>query len=110
MSWSEEDRAHIAACGMSVDEVERQLDLCRQPPAPVELVRPCTPGDGIRVLSEEDLGRLLPASEEAARRGRLIKLVPASGAATRMFQSLLAARQSGAAADLQEARRRADAG
>lgn len=56
------------------------------------LDRPCTRGDGITVLEDAEVDRLCRRGEEAAREGRLMKFVPASGAASRMFQALLAAR------------------
>ena len=56
------------------------------------LDRPCTPGDGITVLDGAELERLSRRGEEAARAGRCLKFVPASGAASRMFQALLDAR------------------
>ena len=56
------------------------------------LDRPCTRGDGITVLDDAELERLCRRGEEAAWAGRCTKFVPASGAATRMFQALRAAR------------------
>lgn len=56
------------------------------------LDRPCTTGDGITVLDEAEWERLSRRGEEAARAGRCLKFVPASGAASRMFQTLLEAR------------------
>jgi len=52
-------------------------------------VRPCTVGDGIRRIGEDEAGELLELQREAAERGRFEKFVPASGAATRMFRDLL---------------------
>ncbi len=43
--------------------------------------RPCTLGDGVEILSEDTTTALA----DAARSGRLMAFVPASGAATRMF-------------------------
>ena len=60
------------------------------------LDRPCTRGDGVTVLPDAELERLCRRGEEAARAGRFLKFVPASGAATRMFQALLAARSRAA--------------
>ena len=57
------------------------------------LDRPCTRGDGITVLDDAELERLCRRGEEAAWAGRCTKFVPASGAATRMFQALLSARE-----------------
>lgn len=84
------DRDRLAAAGIPVAELMRQWALLLNPPPPPRIVRPCTVGDGIR--------RVPPGEREAlAERGALFlagacptKFVPASGAATRMFQDLLA--------------------
>lgn len=73
----------------------RQMELLRDPPPPVELVRPCTLGDGIRRLPEVEHPRWLRLHEEAASLGRFTKFVPASGAATRMFRDLVAVWREG---------------
>lgn len=84
-----EDRQRLAARGISEAEIERQLQLFAHPPAPLVLERPCTRGDGIRVIGEADWPACLDAWEAAHRAGRLLKFVPASGAASRMFQAPL---------------------
>lgn len=84
------DREQLAARGMEVAEAERQLALLASPPRPLVLARPATLGDGIRRISPEEEPRLAGLAEEAAARGRCLKFVPASGAATRMFQAALA--------------------
>lgn len=83
------DREQIDSLGLSELEIRRQLELLRNPPPPADLVRACRVGDGIVVVPEERQGSLAAAAESAAREGRLSKMVPASGAATRMFKSLL---------------------
>jgi hypothetical protein len=88
--FSAADLAEFGARGLSVDEVQRQLHLFEQPPAPIQLDRPCSVGDGIRVLSAAEIDAATAAQQQAAHDGRLMKFVPASGAATRMFQALLA--------------------
>lgn len=50
----------------------------------------CSPGNGIQQLPDTDRPRLLEIYAAAASDGRIMKFVPASGAATRMFESLLA--------------------
>ena len=90
-----EDMIQIAEHGLTADEVRRQLRLLASPPPKLQLRRPCTVGDGVRRLSDAELDAVLPAYEAARRTGRLMKFVPASGAATRMFQSLLAVRDAG---------------
>lgn len=86
--FTEADVAAMAALGIGRAEAERHVRLLTHPPAPAPLARPCTRGDGIERLAEERHRDLLGLFEEAEKGGRLSKLVPASGAASRMFQSL----------------------
>lgn len=86
--FTERDLATLARAGIDPAEAARQVELLTNPPAPAALVRPCTRGDGIERIPEERHRDLLALFEEAEKAGRLSKLVPASGAATRMFQSL----------------------
>ncbi|MDX1631264.1 MAG: DUF4301 family protein [Thermoanaerobaculia bacterium] len=85
---TDRDRERLEERGISEAEAQRQLRLLRSPPRAFVLERPCTPGDGIRVLDEEELRTLADEFREAARAGRASKFVPASGAATRMFRTL----------------------
>src|SRR5690242_5786496 len=87
------DQAQLADLGIPAAEVERQLQLFTDPPPAIVIDRPCTVGDGIEALDEGERRTALQAHAEAAAEGRLLKFVPASGAATRMFQALLAVRQ-----------------
>ncbi len=87
--FTEADLRQMAELGIDPEEARRQVELFRNPPPFTRVVRPCTPGDGIRMIFESDHDRLLGFHEEAARQGRIGKLVPASGAASRMFKSLL---------------------
>jgi hypothetical protein len=89
---TEADRAQLEQLGISAAEAARQLRLFAAPPPATALDRPCTVGDGIAVLDDADRRAALQAYERAAAAGRLLKFIPASGAATRMFQALLAVR------------------
>ncbi|MFM7232090.1 MAG: DUF4301 family protein [bacterium] len=86
------DLAQLAERGISPAEAERQLEVMGRPAAWAVLERPCTPGDGIERLDEARIEGLLAEHARAARAGRVSAFVPASGAATRMFKDLLAAR------------------
>jgi len=86
---SDSDRTQLAHHGIPEEEALRQLDLLRDPPPPPELEAPCTTADGISRLPAGRRDELVARFDEACRRGRVSKLVPASGAASRMFRSLL---------------------
>ena len=86
------DLAQLAERGIEPEEAERQLAVLARPAAWIVLERPCTPGDGIEQLSDARVDALLATHARAAAAGRVSAFVPASGAATRMFRELLAAR------------------
>ena len=80
-----EDRADLQARGMSPETIATYIRQFQQGFPPIQLERACTLDDGIaRIPAETD--RLAQLHAEAAAAGRLIKFVPASGAASRMFQ------------------------
>jgi hypothetical protein len=82
------DREQLVARGITEDEADRQLGCLRRGFAPVPLVRPATLGDGIEVVVAHRADRLIERWSKAAREGRLSRFVPASGAASRMFNLL----------------------
>lgn len=86
------DLDQIRDHGLTAEEVERQLRLFADPPPAANLDRPCVPGDGIQVLAPAAMEKCLAAMERAGRKGRIMKFVPASGAASRMFKALQAKR------------------
>lgn len=94
--FTEPQRAQLRERGISEDEASRQLSLIAGPVPPVDLVRPCRLEDGIETVPAERQEALILLHEEAARQGRCSKFVPASGAATRMFQDVLTGRGVGA--------------
>jgi hypothetical protein len=102
------DLAQLAERGVSPAEAERQLALLARPAAWARLERPCTVGDGIERLDESRIEALHAAHARAAAAGRVSAFVPASGAATRMFRELLAARELPGELDPDDIRRRQD--
>jgi hypothetical protein len=84
------DLRQMSEMDLSPREAARHVELFRNPPPFTRVLRPCRPGDGIRSLTLAEHADLLSHFDAAARRGRVAKLVPASGAATRMFNDLLA--------------------
>ena len=86
--FNHEEISQIEARGISVAEVERQIENFRKGFPSLPVVRAASGGDGILQLSDDEI----KAAEELynSRTAKLstIKFVPASGAATRMFKEL----------------------
>ena len=87
--FNDQDVKQIKERGMTVEKVISQMETFKKGFSHAKLLRPCTVEDGITLLSKEDLPRLEETFSEAASLGRFTKFVPASGAASRMFKSLL---------------------
>lgn len=82
------DISQIEARGLSVAEVERQIDNFRNGFPSLPVVRAASGGDGVRQLTEEELHNAEELYNSRAKEIKTIKFVPASGAATRMFKEL----------------------
>ena len=93
MDLTARDREIIRSRGLREEDLLRQYRLLKSPPGPLKIIRPCTIGDGIKRLSEQEHAELMRLQEGAASEGRFTKFVPASGAATRMFQPLFEDRE-----------------
>ena len=91
MIFTDNDIKAIKERGIDPQEVLAQIDIFKKGFSPTRLVRPCTVNDGITVLSRKELSRLGRVFEAACLNGRAMKFVPASGAASRMFKTLLSA-------------------
>jgi Domain of unknown function (DUF4301) len=87
--FGDRDLQQMERLGLAPEEALRHVELFRNPPPYTRVLRPCTLGDGIRAIAAEDEPELTARFEEAAAAGRIHKFVPASGAASRMFQPLL---------------------
>ncbi len=84
--FSKKDRDQMKALGITEQKINSQLEAFRGPAPYLSLKRPCTIGDGIHAIGEEELPALIESHKGAADQGRCLKFVPASGAATRMFE------------------------
>ena len=89
------DLQQIAAQGTTVARIQEQIEIFRRGLPFLQLERACTVGDGIIVLAPTERDRYIHLFEQAAKAGRVTKFVPASGAASRMFQSLLSVVERG---------------
>ena len=86
--FTRNDISQIEARGLSVAEVEKQIDNFRNGFPSLPVVRAASGGDGVRQLSEEELHNAEELYNSRAKEIKTIKFVPASGAATRMFKEL----------------------
>ncbi len=87
--FTDVDLAQIDEHGLNEVDVLAQIDIFIHGIPAVKLDRPCTVSDGIVRLQNEEMESLVDIYREAALAGRAMKFVPASGAATRMFKTLL---------------------
>jgi len=90
--FNKRDIEQIQARGITLQQAVSQIETLGKEFPYAHLLRPCTVGDGITVLEKSDLERLTEIFSQAALSGRAMKFVPASGAASRMFQGLLSAK------------------
>ena len=85
--FSEKDLAHLQNMGKKPsDAVHEYLSLIHGAPH-TKLRRPCSAGDGILQLSAAERERYAREFRTHADRGRAMKFVAASGAASRMFKT-----------------------
>lgn len=89
--FTEKDLAQIRSMGINLQEIERQVNIFRNGIDFVRLVKPAIPGEGIEDLQKADIEALIQLFEKKKNSYSLIRFVPASGAASRMFKTLFEA-------------------
>lgn len=92
MMCSEKDLKYIQQLGISLETIEKQLSYLANGFAPTKLVRAASKGDGLEVFDEQQIKQLLAEYDQLTAAHQLIKFVPASGAASRMFKTLFECR------------------
>jgi hypothetical protein len=88
LDFSRDDHIQMQRLGISEEQVKSQIKIFRKPLFFARLRRPCTLGDGVQRIPSDAMEHYSQLHEEAAREGRFMKFVPASGAASRMFKFL----------------------
>jgi len=83
------DHLELTRRGISAYQVEAQLQRLRHGVPPITIIRPCRVNDGIIQLRSEQFPHYQQQFEIARQADRISKFIPASGAATRMFNDLL---------------------
>lgn len=84
------DRDLLKSKGITEGMLEKQLDLFKEGIPAVRLVKAATIGNGILAFSDEEKAKYATIYQNKKKGVKVLKFVPASGAATRMFKTLFA--------------------
>ena len=86
-----EDLVQLNELGLTVEKVQQQIDHFKEGFPKARLDAAASPANGgIRVLDDKEIARYELLFRTLGKGQRLLKFVPASGAATRMFKDLYA--------------------
>lgn len=86
--FSYRDIQQIKSHGLDVDIVNHQLELFAKGFPYADIVKPASDNDGILVINDSDAQKYTNIYDEYSKNHKIMKFVPASGAATRMFKDL----------------------
>lgn len=91
LNLTESDLKQVASMGITPEKVEKQIENFRQGFPKTELLEAATiKNGGIVKMSDQDITRYDTLYTKLSQGKRLLKFVPASGAASRMFKDLYA--------------------
>ena len=86
---TDSDLAQMSQLGLDTEQVQHQIDNFRNGFPKSQLDAAATPANaGIRVLSEKEIAKYERQYRTLGKSKKILKFVPASGAATRMFKEL----------------------
>ena len=88
MNLKKQDIEFFKNYGLSLEKVYRQIKTFSLGIPFVEIVTTATIGNGIEAISEENQQKLIAFYDAKKNNLEIVKFVPASGAATRMFEFL----------------------
>ncbi|MGE3937207.1 MAG: DUF4301 family protein, partial [Nitrospirales bacterium] len=84
-----EDYFELEKRNITPADLEKQIARLNLGTIPLNIIRPCHPGEGISLIPPTRIAEYRQAWADVVGKGRASKFIPASGAATRMFQALL---------------------
>ncbi|MES2794953.1 MAG: DUF4301 family protein [Bacteroidota bacterium] len=93
--FSEKNKIQIESQGSTISKVEKQIQYFVEGFPYMPLKRAAIIGDGIVRLSDRQIDSYKELYTEKSATLKIVKFVPASGAASRMFKSLFAALEEG---------------
>jgi len=88
LNFSQKDLQQIEEKGLSVEKVEAQIEIFKRGNVALDIQAAATVWDGIFFYSEQEKYEYISYYEKQKDQLEILKFVPASGAATRMFQDL----------------------
>ena len=86
--FTQEDLLQIQKHGLTQNTVDVQLANFKLGFPTLKVVRVASPGDGVLIATQEIINRSVTHYEDNIDKIKVVKFVPASGAATRMFKEL----------------------
>ena len=86
--FTAKDYEQIKAHGLTVEQVERQIENFRKGFPYLKIAAAASPENGIAVLTDKEIANARELWDEASKSLTAVKFVPASGAASRMFKEL----------------------
>jgi hypothetical protein len=93
--FTDSDLKQIQAKGIELSRINEQIQNFIHGFPFINLVRPAISGDGIIKLSENTINELIRLYDSVTGRLTIVKFVPASGAASRMFKTLYSYLEAG---------------
>lgn len=94
-TFSQKDINQITSHGLTVEEINQQLNDFRNGFPYANIIAPASTTNGIFVLNEDIRKKYIEKYDEYRKKHKVVKFVPASGAATRMFKDLFEFLSSG---------------
>ncbi|MGR3810705.1 DUF4301 family protein [Jiulongibacter sp. NS-SX5] len=92
---TEKDLAQIEKRGSDVETVQQQIENFKNGFPFIKAKKAATIDDGLIRLSDDQKDELVELFDKESSKKKLLKFVPASGAASRMFKALFAAKDEG---------------
>ncbi len=88
MNWTEKDIQQFEKKGISIEQVENQIKSFKEGFPYLDITAPATIDNGIIHLNENEIVEYIRKYNYESRKLKIVKFVPASGAASRMFKAL----------------------
>ncbi len=89
--FSKSDSDQIATHGISPQSAQRQWEFVCEGKTNIEIVKPALKNDGLFSFDQSEINSLIANYKDLISGQKIVKFVPASGAATRMFKDLFEA-------------------